>query len=111
MHLHLGKELAYEAKLPSGPGTHMLWNENTSCPPTPALAGEGGKVPSPHWSRKSHSVLRAGTCSVLLLFFCSDCQDFVLSPEAFHKEVDDGAVEVLPEGGAVEVMAFIWVDL
>lgn len=63
-------------------------------------------------SRKSHVVLRAGSWSVLLLLlFCCGCREFVLNPEAFHKEVDDGAVEVLFEGGAVKVMAFIRVNL
>lgn len=91
---------------------HTCYGIGTLPAPLPQLWWEKGtRFPVLHWSRKSHSVLRAGTCSVFLLFFCSDCQDFVLSPEAFHKEVDDGTVEVLPEGGAVEVMAFIWVDL
>lgn len=47
---------------------------------------------------------------LLLLFRCGRGQ-FVLDPEALHEEVDERAVQVLVQGGAAEVMAFVRVDL
>lgn len=49
--------------------------------------------------------------SVLLLVLGRGRGDSVLHAEAAHEEVDDGPVQVLPEGGAVEVMAAVRVDL
>ena len=40
-----------------------------------------------------------------------DCGELVLDPEALHKEAQDGAVQVLLEGGAAEVVALVRVDL
>lgn len=107
-HISTGKELVCEAKLPSGP-RHTCYGRERFLPPTPALAGAGGGVPSAALGRRCAALRAAG--SVLLLLLRCDCGDAVLSPEAFHEEVDDGAVEVLPEGGAVEVMALVRVDL
>lgn len=79
-------------------------------PPTPALAGAGGGVPSAALGGRVLRRLRPPGSVLLVLLHC-DCRDAVLGPEAFLEEVDDGAVQVLPEGGAVEVMAFVRVDL
>lgn len=116
--------------LPGGPGSHATsppgrsWCLKPNClqdrdthamererfpPPTPALAGAGGGVPRAAPGRRCAALRAAG--SVLLLLLGCDCGDAVLRAEAFHEEVDDGAVEVLPEGGAVEVMALVRVDL
>ena len=86
---------------------HTCYGSHTSCPrpSQPLWAGEAGS--------RLHTVPGgAPWCSVLLLlFFCCGHGEFVLNPEAFHKEVDDGSVQVLVEGGTVKVMAFVWVDL
>lgn len=63
--------------------------------------------------RGSRSWSRTPGCagSVLLLVLGRGRGDSVLHAEAAHEEVDDGPVQVLPEGGAVEVMAAVRVDL
>lgn len=86
--------------------THAMERERL-LPPTPALAGAGGGFPAP----LRRALRCAALGSVLLLLLRCDRGDAVPSPEAVHEEVDDGAVEVLPEGGAVEVMALVRVDL
>lgn len=44
-----GKELVSEAKLPSGPETHMLWNGNASCPPPQPWRERGAGFPVLLW--------------------------------------------------------------
>lgn len=110
-HLHPGRSWFSEAKLPSGPETYMLWNGDTPCPPPQRGQERGAGLPVRRWSGESHAVLGMAGRSVLLLLLGHDYWEFVLNPEASHEEVDDGTVEVLPEGGAVEVMAFVRVDL
>lgn len=109
-HISTGKELVSEAKLPSGP-RHTCYGTGTLPAPHPSPGGGGGRG-SPRRSGKALrcAALRAAGSVLLLLLGC-DCGDAVLRAEAFHEEVDDGAVEVLPEGGAVEVMALVRVDL
>lgn len=51
-----------------------------------------------------------GSVLLLVLSRC-DCGELVLDPEALHKEAQDGAVQVLLEGGAAEVVALVRVDL
>lgn len=45
-HISTGKELVSEAKLPSGPETHMLWNGNASCPPPQPWRERGAGFPA-----------------------------------------------------------------
>lgn len=107
-----GKELVSEAKPPSG---HMLWKSHLL--PRPGLCGRGGQGPGrtlfqgePPPCSGLALALAPGSV-LLLLFFRCGCGEFVLNPEALHKEVDDGPVQVLVQGGAVQVMAFVGVDL
>lgn len=96
----LGKELISEATPPSGPRTHVLREGDAPPHPRPTLVqGE------PHSGGGRASVL------LLLLLLRRGGGRFVLNPEAFGEEVDDGTVEVLPEARAVEVMAPVRVDL
>lgn len=106
----LRKELVSEAKLPSGPKTHVLQKGNAT--PPPQSLRSGGRAPSPTLVQ-GEPHCGAARRSVLLLFLLlgRGCQRFVLDPEAFREEGDDGAVQVQPEAFAVEVMAFIRVDL
>lgn len=86
--------------------SHTSW-------PGPGPRGRGRRGPPRHAvPGGAPAVLRAGSGSVLLLllFRCGRGEP-VLNPEALHEEVDDGAVQVLVQGGAVEVMAFVRVDL
>lgn len=75
-----------------------LCGQASGCPEQHALSPEGpGGAP---WG-----------LVLLFLLSCCDCGELVLDPEAFHEEAEDGAVQVLLEGGAAEVVALIRVDL
>lgn len=106
----LGKELVSEAAVPSGPQTHVL--REGDAPPHPAPR-ERGRGPRSNPGPGRATLLGAARPSVLLLLLLPrrGRGRFVLDPEAFREEVDDGAVEVPLEALAVEVMAFVRVDL
>lgn len=93
--------------------THAMERRDT---PTSTALGErvvAGRVPQLHIVvKKAMSVLRSQAWLVLLLvLFCCGWRQLVLDPETFHKEVDDGPVQMLLERHAVEVVAFVRVYL
>lgn len=99
-----GKELVSGAEMPwdlrhtCDEGGPRLCGQAAGCPGQRALPQEGpGGAP---W----------GSVFLFLLSRC-DCGELVLDPEAFHEEAEDGAVQVLLEGGAAEVVALVRVDL
>lgn len=100
-----GKELVSGAEMPSDPrhtcdegGAPTSAGQAAGCPGQRALSQEGPGGAS--W----------GSVLLLLLSRC-DCGELVLDPEALHKEAQDGAVQVLLEGGAAEVVTLVRVDL
>ena len=90
---------------------------NHTCCPGPGLCGRGGRGPGRTLFQgepppcSGLALAPAPGSVLLLLFFRCGCREFVLNPEALHKEVDDGHLQVLVQGGSVEVMAFVGVDL
>lgn len=94
----------------------MLGERSLPCPappprPSAGGTGRGGSPSPPTLAQGEPGCAGAAGCSVFLFLPRWGCRGFVLHPETFHEEVDDGVVQVLPEGGAVEVMAFVRVDL
>lgn len=100
-----GKELVSGAEMPSDP--------RHTCDEGGAPASAGQAAGCPEQRALSQGVPGGASWGsvLLLLLSCCDCGELVLDPEAFHEEPQDGAVQVLLQGGAAEVVALVRVDL
>lgn len=114
VHLHPGRRSWFlKQNCPQDP-RHTCYEGDASCPRPRCLQGSGrggGLQAGVRCSRKSQAGLGPGWSVLLLVLFGRDRGELVLDPETLHEEVGERPVEVVLEGGAVEVMAFVGVYL